>query len=251
MFDFIDSDIFTILYPLVLTGMIIVGYAIATKYYYRRQVAWKASGIENGILGLFGLLLSFTLLMSGNAQKERTNIVHQMADGVAQMKIAADVLVPEDKKAVYAYLRRHIDLHLALFEQEINQAFDLVNELNTLNENFWPGLHYKSDSVEFNQDIHTLLPIYNQLNAASFKLTYSYSERIPPLIYIVLTLASWLLAVLVGFMNGFYEKRHYLVPLIYLVIVSLMMQAIRDIDNPYKGSVKPKYENLKNLRTLL
>ena len=91
MFDFIDSDIFTILYPLVLTGMIIVGYAIATKYYYRRQVAWKASGIENGILGLFGLLLSFTLLMSGNAQKERTNIVHQMADGVAQMKIYMEI----------------------------------------------------------------------------------------------------------------------------------------------------------------
>jgi hypothetical protein len=112
-------------------------------------------------------------------------------------------------------------------------------------------MHYKGDSVEFNQDIHTLLPIYNQLNAASFKLTYSYSERIPTIIYIVLTLASWLLAILVGFMNGFNEKRHYLVPLIYLVIVSLMMQAIRDLDNPYKGSVKPKYDNLKNLRTLL
>jgi hypothetical protein len=251
MLDFFDSDLFTVLYPVVLTGMIIAGYFIAGKYYYRRQVAWKASGIENGILGLFGLLLSFTLLMSGNAQKERTNMVHQMGDGVAQMKIAADVLAPEDRTAVYGYLRSHIDLHLALYEKQIEKTSSLVNELNKLNENFWPMLHYKNDSVEFNQDIHTLLPIYNQLNSASFKLTYSYSERIPPLIYLVLILSSWLLAVLVGFMNGFHEKRHYLVPLIYLVIVSLMMQAIRDIDNPYKGSVKPKYENLKNLRTLL
>ena len=116
-------------------------------------------------------------------------MVHQMGDGVAQMKTAEDLLGPED------------------------------NQLNTLNEKFWPSLHYKNDSVDFNQDIHTLLPIFNQLNVSSFKLTYSYDERIPPLIY--------------------------------LVIVSLMMQAIRDIDNPYKGSVKPKYENLRNLRTLL
>jgi hypothetical protein len=251
MHDFVDSDFFTIFYPLVLTGMIIIGFWIAKKYYFKRQIAWKASGIENGILGLFGLLISFTLLMSGNAQKERTAIVHQVADGVAQMKIAADVLVPEDKKLVYAYLRRHIDLHLGLYERVITRHEELVNELNELNEAFWPALHYRGDSVSFNQDIPTLLPIYNQLNSASFKLTYSYSERIPPMIYLLITLSSWLLAILVGFMNGFYEKRHYLVPLIYLVIVSLMMQAIRDIDNPYKGSVKPKYDNLRNLRTLL
>jgi hypothetical protein len=251
MLDFFDSDLFTILYPLLLTGMIITGFIIASKYYFKRQVAWKPSGIENGILGLFGLLLSFTLLLSGNAQKERTIMVHQMGDGIAQMKTAADVLAPEDRVAVYAYLRRHIDLHLALYEKEITDSKQLINQLNTLNETFWSTLHYKNDSTEFNQDIHTLLPIYNQLNSASFKLTYSYGERIPPLIYLVITLSSWLLAILVGFMNGFYEKRHYLVPLIYLVIVGLMMQAIRDIDNPYQGSVKPKYENLKNLRTLL
>src|SRR5688572_8354517 len=101
MLDFFDSGFFTIFYPLVLIGMIILGFFIARKYYFKRQVAWKASGIENGILGLFGLLISFTLLMSGNAQKERTAIVHQMGDAVAQMKIAADVLAPEDEKIVY------------------------------------------------------------------------------------------------------------------------------------------------------
>lgn len=251
MLDFLDSDLFTILFPLVLIGMIVAGYLIANIYYYKRQVTWKPSGIENGILGLFGLLLSFTLLMSGNAGKERTNIVHQMSDAVAQMKTAADVLAPEDTAAVYGYLRKHIDLHLALYDKGIAESRDLVDTLNKLNDGLWPSLHYRYDSVEFNQHIHTLLPIYNQLNAASFKLAYSYNERIPTLMYLLITLASWLLGLLVGFMNGFNEKRHYLVPLIYLVIVSLMMQAIRDIDNPYKGSVKPKYENLRNLRTLL
>lgn len=251
MLDFFDSDLFTVLYPLVLISMIFAGFFIARKYYFKRQVTWKASGIENGILGLFGLLISFTLLMSGNAQKERTVMIHQMGDAVAQMKNAADVLAPEDEEAVYAYLRLHIDQHLALYRQEIVSASDLVDNLNNLNENFWPSLHYKNDSADFNKDVHLLLPIYNQLNSASFKLAYSYSERIPPLLYLLITLSSWLMAVLVGFMNGFNERRHYLVPLIFFVIVSLMMQAIRDIDNPYKGSVRPKYENLQNLRALL
>lgn len=251
MHDFFDSDFFTVMYPVILAGMIIIGYWIAKKYYFKRQVTWKASGIENGILGLFGLLISFTLLMSGNAHRERTSIIHQVADGVAQMKNATDVILPEDRQYVYDYLRKTIDLHMALYDQEISRSNELVNDLNDLNEKFWPGLHYKDDSASFNQDIHALLPVYNQLNAASFRLAYSWSERIPPMIYLLLTLSSWLLAVLVGFMNGFTEKRHYLVPLIYFLIVGLMMQAIRDIDNPYKGSVKPKYENLKNLRSLL
>ncbi len=60
-----------------------------------------------------------------------------------------------------------------------------------------------------------------------------------------------LIGILVGFMNGFYEKRHYLVPLIFVVIVSLMVQSIRDLDNPYGGTIRPQYDNLKDIRSLI
>lgn len=43
----------------------------------------ETSGTENAIIGFYGLLLSFTLLSSGNANRERNNLVHQHADALS------------------------------------------------------------------------------------------------------------------------------------------------------------------------
>lgn len=74
MTPFIDSTLFAFIYPIVLIGSVLAGYLVARYRYHDKNIAWKASGIENGIIGLFALLLSFTLLMSGNIQRERTAI---------------------------------------------------------------------------------------------------------------------------------------------------------------------------------
>lgn len=251
MLRFFDSDLFTVLYPLLLTGMVILGYMTARNFYLKKNITWKSSGVENGIIGLFSLLLSFTFAMSGNAQKERTGMVHRLADGISELKNVADIVLPRERGTVHAYLRQHIDLHLDHYDRETAGSSQLVKEITALNETFWSGLRKKNDSATFKGEADLVLDAFNQLNAASLRVAYSYDERIPAIMYVLLTVSSLLLGILVGFMNGFYERRHVLVPLIYLVIVSLMMQGIRDIDTPYKGPVRPKYESLRNLRASL
>jgi len=56
---------------------------------------------------------------------------------------------------------------------------------------------------------------------------------------------------LVGFLNGFHKGRHILVPLLYIILVTLTMHAIRDLDNPLKGGIRPEYKNLLDLRTAI
>ncbi len=60
-----------------------------------------------------------------------------------------------------------------------------------------------------------------------------------------------MIGMLVGFLNGFHKDRHILVPLLYIILVAFTMQAIRDLDNPVKGCIRPKYKNLQDLRTAI
>lgn len=161
-----------------------------------------------------------------------------------------DIFSIGSNDSIADYLRRHLQVHIAYYENKIDKPADLLTALDTLNENFWQGFSQQKDIVN-NERQMLFLPIYNQLNSYSYKLTYSYMERVPSLIIFLIIISSLLIGVLVGFMNGFHEKRHYLVPIIYVVIVSLMVQSIRDLDNPYAGTIRPNYDNLKDLKRLI
>ena len=76
---------FTLAYPVSLLLAVALGYLVAEVHYRRRRKIWKPSGIENALITIFGLLLSFTLLSSNNTLKERTVLIHQSSDAVAEL----------------------------------------------------------------------------------------------------------------------------------------------------------------------
>jgi hypothetical protein len=83
----------------------------------------------------------------------------------------------------------------------------------------------------------------NQLNGNFIRIVHSYDVRTPPLIMVLLVFSSLLIGILIGFLNSFNNKTHYLVPFIFVVIVSICIQSIRDLDNPYIGSMQPSFND--------
>lgn len=59
------------------------------------------------------------------------------------------------------------------------------------------------------------------------------------------------IGILVGFTNSAQETRHYFVPLLFVVLSVLTIQAISDLDNPKLGFIRPNYDNLLDLQRLL
>ncbi|WP_166647928.1 hypothetical protein [Hymenobacter sp. UV11] len=68
---------------------------------------------------------------------------------------------------------------------------------------------------------------------------------------LLLLISSWAIGVLVGFTNSAQETRHYFVPVLFVIISALTVQAIRDLDNPKLGFIRPNYQNLEDLRRLI
>jgi len=238
----VDSVLFTILYPVTLLIAVILGYGIARKFYVRQNKEWKASGVEASVIGIFALLLSFTFLSSNNSMKDRLKTLHETSDAAANLRRESLFLSNDIKEATKQYLISYLDILGNFKTHYLAGENKLIGEIEFVNGNYLSLLISRNKlNPEGKQEVQLLLPYFNELNAHFYRTFYSYDERTPNLIIILLIVSSWLIALLVGFLNGFHQRRHYLVPFIFIVMVTLCIQAIRDLDNPHGGTIEPEF----------
>ena len=246
---FFESPWFTIVYSLLLLLSIAGGYVLARSQYLKKQKAWKPSGTENAIIGFYSLLLSFALLSSGNANKERTNLIHQHADALGaiyrESKLSSDSVTGIVRERLVAILTTK----LALANQKVSDE-EIVSDTKT--DSLYDQLH--SDIKQMAR-LRVITPEENRfytdkINAAialDYRIQYSELERTPITIMILLIGGSFLIGVLIGFTNGFNEEHHFLIPIIFFVLTSLTVISIRDLDNPTVGWIRPSYTNYENM----
>ena len=238
---------FTLAYPVSLLLAVALGYLVAEVNYRRRGRIWKPSGIENALITIFGLLLSFTLLSSNNTLKERTVLIHQSSDAVAELYRESELLPAAGPAIVRGLLLRFLALELAEHRPKPLPDPAHARKIAVLDRQAWQQLR----AAVRPEEVRRLLPALHKLSAATSRLHYSYQEGTPYSIIGLLLISSWAIGVLVGFSNSAQETRHYLVPVLFVVISVLTVQAIRDLDNPELGFIRPNYGNLQDLQRLI
>lgn len=208
---------------------------------YRKRSRWESSGIENSIVGIFGLIISFTFLQAGNAHRERYAYLHKEANNV---------------DALYRYSREMPDsfrLHTRNMLQEFlkNQlAYEESGDIRFFynakkqSDAYWADLVLLKRQTN-NPATGKIAEYFDQLQDTVSLFAYSNYERTPAFVIFLLVVVSILIGFLVGFMNGVKEKIHYMVPLIYFITVSLTMLVISDLNNPRLGLIKPSYYHLQ------
>jgi hypothetical protein len=238
----INSHFFTVIYPLILVLTVILGAIIAHKTWVNKKIDWKSSGVDSSVVAIYSLLLSFTFFASNNLMRDRLVILNNMKEYTASIRktslFTGDSIHGATKKYLVAYLTIMSDFKTHYLKSEVRLKQD-IDELNNQYLDTLSSL-VKRDALLKN-DVLILMPYVNQLNGSFIRFVHSYDVRTPPLIMILLVFSSLLIGILVGFLNSFNNKTHYLVPVIFVVIVSLCIQSIRDLDNPYIGSIQPSF----------
>ncbi|WBO85335.1 bestrophin-like domain [Hymenobacter yonginensis] len=243
---------FVLAYPASLLLAVAVGYLFAEVYYRRRQRIWKPSGIESALITVFGLLLSFTLLSSNNSLKERTGLIHQTSDAIAELYRESQLLPAPERAAVQQFLLQLLQLELNEHRPRRPHDPAHIRRLERLDHQFWQQLSAAGRTSPARADrVRRLLPAFNKLDSNTFRLHYSYREGTPYSILSLLFVSSWAIGILVGFTNSAQETRHYFVPILFVVISVLTIQSIRDLDNPELGFIRPDYGNLQDLQRII
>ena len=250
--DIIGSSLFTVLFPVLLVLSVIIGGFIAKKTWINKKIVWKGSGIESSVIAIFSLLLSFTFFASNNLMPDRIailNNVKEAASGLGRVSMFTNDTVRQQTRI---YLIGNLSILSDFNSQYLVSEEKLRENMEGIDEKYLDILApiAKRDS-SVKSDVFTLLTYINRLNGSFYRLVNSYDERTPPITIILLVLSALLIGVLIGFLNSFNSKTHFLVPVIFVVIVSLSIQSIRDLDNPYQGSIEPNFKDFSNQLKLI
>jgi hypothetical protein len=241
----VDSTGFSIIYPLSLLLAVCYGYYIAHWYTRKKKTEWKASGIENSVIGIFGLLIAFTFSSSYATMKERQKVFYNTSVAVEDIWQHSRFLNDSLKKQMHTYLFRYLELMSNFKDGYQHNRIVLAGEMETIKAEYLTLI----DSYAIKDDDHlrqaqAFAPYLNNLNNYTYNIFSSFSERTPKMIIAMLIIASWLTGIIVGFMNGF-TTRHYIVPATFIIIVAFSIQIIRDLDNPFTGTIQPPFKDLQ------
>lgn len=241
--DFLNSSFFILVYYLILIFFIGLGIFIANRL--KKKSKWESSGIENAIIGIFALIISFTFLQAGNAHKDRSANIHSEANYI-EMLYRYSKEMPD---TFYRYTRNEIATLLKnqlAYEKTNDEQFFYKSKVAS--DSYWTRLRkFKeggSDSVNAST-VNKISECFDQIQAAVSLNAYSFYERTPSLVMFLLVTGSLLIGFLVGFMNGIKPKIHFLVPFIYFVLIAITMAVISDLNNPRLGLIKPSYHHLQ------
>jgi len=202
--------------------------------------------MESSIIGFFALILSFTFSTANDGYEKRLANIHAEADIIGKMLRQNEEMPETIQGNINNYLKAYLQLQIGVYSRQLPQT-EWMSRGEIILQNFSGYLKtLKKDAVQHSW-IDPLQKNYNDLSMRFYNNLYAISERTPPLIMFLILISSLLIGCLVGFTNGFQEKRHYLVPVIYVFMVVFTVQAIKDLDNPFGGFIKPDVSNLKDL----
>jgi len=250
--SFVDSYWITIAYPITLLLAVWAGAEFARRRYLAHDKTWKSIGVEGGIFGMFGLLLSFTLVASGNSVKARDGIVHAEASSIADLHRQAKLYPPELRALVNSYLLRSLAEQLRHPTPNPAECLGLVRYSEALGRRFDASLlAYLARQPAQQATGQQVLALAATKNANYLALLYTFRERTPRTILLALGVLSWVMGFLIGFMNRFSDQPSPLVPLVYVITVAVLVTTIRDLDNPGRGVVTPDYDDLRHVQSLI
>lgn len=239
----LNSSWFTFSFAVLLLLSICCGIFYATRY--KKKANWESSGVEAAIVGIFGLIISFTFLQAGNAHRERYANIHKEAINIEMLYRYSKEMPDSFQRYTRQVLTSFLDNQLDYEKTGDRQFFFKAKKIS---DSYWEMLRsYNIQSSDFGNThpLNKISDCFDQVQSSVSLYAYADYERTPPFIMFLLVTVASLIGFLVGFMNGIKPKTHYLVPTIYFVLITLTIMVISDLNNPRMGFIKPSYHHLK------
>jgi hypothetical protein len=248
---FLTTLFYLLIFPAVLILCIYLGSYYARKL-LKKKTIWKPVGIEAGLMGIFALVISFSLLVAGNHARERATSIHQESDDLALLLRKSKFYEPELQQQVKKYMNGFYAIQLNNLNPRPDESAVLINSVEQLDSTLDEFLKkYLTTHPTAGQQINELIQLIESIGDKYFLLLYSYSETTPKLISILLVIFGSLMGVLIGFMNRMQENKYHITLVIFIVVITIMIYSIHDLDSPATGLIRPNYTDLINIKQLM
>jgi hypothetical protein len=238
---------YLILYPLLLLLSIFAGRRTAARS-HRKSHQWKPLGVENGLMGFYGLLVSFTLVQSSNNAKERTEMTQRLADELSGLLRVAQTLDPGLRNEIRSFTFKSYRIMDEKRYDKRDSADAAITQVEILDKELDKYfLEYIKNNPASKPDIVSIMVKMDHLESVAYRILHSYHRRVPVFTLFVLIIYSLLMAFLIGFIGKYHGNHIYISTTIFVVISFVAINFIHDLDTPSRGFIKPNFEDINEV----
>jgi hypothetical protein len=198
----------------------------------------------SAVLGLLALLLGFTFSLALNRYEARRDLVVQEANAIGTTWLRAQILEPPNKAAISRLLRSYLDVRLAWSEADAGAAARTM----ALQQSLWAATGQALRSEPNPQLSRALMDAMNQ----SFDLASARSAarlaHVPDRVLTVLLLYAVLSAAMLGYTSAAKGRPQRIATISVLVLLTLALVMILDIDRPRSGAIQVSQQPLEELK---
>ncbi|HEY0611291.1 MAG TPA: hypothetical protein VGD35_16590, partial [Chitinophaga sp.] len=194
-----------LLYPLLLLASIFIGRKTAHNS-ERKGYQWKPLGIEGGLMGFYALLVSFTLVQSGNHFRERVDMGQRLADELSELLRITQTLDPGVAQQIRTFT---FEAHKVMLEYKYNtkgSVYTVIGRIENMDKELDKYLlaYIKANPVSKTEMVNIMVKI-DHLESVAYRILHSYHRSIPVFILFVLVMYSLLIGFMLGFIGKYYK----------------------------------------------
>lgn len=204
-------------------------------------------------LGLMSLLLSFTFSIAISRYDTRRALVLEEANAIGTAYQRADILAEPLRTALIGPLRDYTQVRIAFYEAGADEAklVDVEHRTNALQSQMWATTGQAVRSLPNTDLSASLMDAMNHMFDQAAARKVALAAHIPIAVLIGLTILLLASAVMLGAVLGENSRRHPLLALMLLALLSFTMTLIVDIDRPRRHHVLINQGPLLDLRAAL
>lgn len=199
------------------------------------------------MLGLLTFILAFTFWLAATHFDAARQALLTQANAIKTAYLRADLLPEPHRTEIRDLLREYVDIRLEAYR---SGNFDpLLPQSKELHHKLWAeavAAKEKTSSPIFAG--HFIQSINDVIGLHTRQVTVRQEFRIPSPIWIVLYIIIPLAAASIGCHGGLTEAGRPLVAVAFVLIISVVMSLIWDLDHPRRGSLKVSQRALSDLR---
>lgn len=252
----------TTLLDLLPLGVILVGTSLlallAIELGFRLGRAWQhrthikkegpVGAIAAAVLGLLAFLLAFLTGMALQRFDNQRALVVDEANAISTAFLYAGFIDQPTRTEARVLLREYVELRLAAFEGTVQ-----LGQARARSEEIQYALWRQAEPLARADSQSATLPLYvealnNMINVHTQRIMAVVSSRLPGDLWLGIYVVAMLSMALVGIQTSYSERRNWLTLVVLVVVFSLVLALIVDLDRPTEGVLVVSQQALQDLQ---
>ncbi len=255
---FLDGTSLLLLAAIVSAGLFAateLGYRIHLRHLKKLESAdatkpESSFPIFGAALGLLALILGFSFSMALERYDLRRTLVLDEANAIGTVELRSRLIASPGREEMAQAVRQYLDVRLEYFAAAGDPAKEQAARRHTIamQDKLWQVMSRGIETHEQNPLTSLLVSSVNDAFDLATSRRAAFTSHIPASVLGMVLLYALICASLLGYALADTRRRHLAMSSLLLLLLSLVVTVIVDIDRPRVGSVVVSVAPLEELR---